>query len=93
MAKTKQNEVIEQSTTTEVHNPILDIPSETAKVTSEYATDGSQAPMLVEQHGSVSAAIRFLDSKGFERGQIAKIMSRRYQHVRNVLITPLKKSS
>lgn len=81
-----------QVETTEIENPIMQIPSQQPTVSSEYKTDGSQAPELVQQFGSVSAAIRFLDSKGLERGQIAKIMSRRYQHVRNVLITPLKKN-
>ena len=36
-----------------------------------------------------SAKIRYLDSKGFSRSEIAKILNIRYQHVRNVLITPL----
>jgi hypothetical protein len=34
--------------------------------------------------------IRFLDSKGFGRGDISRILQIRYQWVRNVLITPLK---
>ena len=45
---------------------------------------------------SKSAQIRYLDSEGFERADIARILTKfygkevRYQHVRNVLITPLK---
>ena len=38
-----------------------------------------------------SARIRYLDSEAFTRSEIAKILNIRYQHVRNVLITPLKK--
>jgi hypothetical protein len=38
-----------------------------------------------------SGKIRFLSSKGVERGSIAKMLNIRYQHVRNVLVTPLKK--
>lgn len=38
-----------------------------------------------------SAKIRYLHSKGMKRGDIAKQLDIRYQHVRNVLITPLKK--
>lgn len=38
---------------------------------------------------TVSAKIRYLDSLGWKRGQIAKHLGKRYQHVRNVLITPL----
>lgn len=37
-----------------------------------------------------SAKIRFLNSIGYSRGQIAKTLDIRYQHVRNVLITPIK---
>lgn len=40
---------------------------------------------------TVSAKIRFLDSKGMSRGDIAKFLTIRYQWVRNVLITPVKK--
>jgi hypothetical protein len=53
---------------------------------------------------SLSARIRLLDSKGWSRGDIARSLTKfeqehngrknevRYQHVRNVLITPLKGS-
>jgi len=41
---------------------------------------------------TMSAKIRFLDASGFTRGQISKVLGIRYQWVRNVLITPLKKS-
>jgi hypothetical protein len=39
---------------------------------------------------STSAKIRYLSSAGFDRGDIARMTGKRYQHVRNVLITPLK---
>jgi hypothetical protein len=39
---------------------------------------------------STSARIRYLHAEGFDRGDIARITGKRYQHVRNVLITPLK---
>jgi hypothetical protein len=51
---------------------------------------------LVKQHGSSSAAIRFLASQGLSTGAISKIgktkagVQMRFQHVRNVLKTPLK---
>ena len=41
---------------------------------------------------TVSAKIRYLDSEGYERGEIAKALGKRYQHVRNVLITPITKA-
>lgn len=40
---------------------------------------------------STSMKIRFLAYKGFSRSEIAKILNKRYQHIRNVLITPIKK--
>ena len=40
---------------------------------------------------TTSARIRLLNAHGFSRGDIARIVGKRYQHVRNVLITPLKK--
>lgn len=42
---------------------------------------------------TTSAKIRFLHSLGFERKEISNILYVRYQHVRNVLITPIKKSA
>lgn len=41
---------------------------------------------------TVSTKIRTLHSMGQKRSQIAKLLNKRYQHVRNVLITPLKKT-
>lgn len=38
-----------------------------------------------------SEAIRALAAQGKSRGEIAKLLNIRYQHVRNVLVTPLKK--
>jgi len=39
-----------------------------------------------------SAAIRKLTEAGKTRGEVAKMLNIRYQHVRNVLITPIKKA-
>lgn len=38
---------------------------------------------------TVSAKIRYLHDEGFSKSQIAKALGKRYQHVRNVLITPV----
>lgn len=40
---------------------------------------------------TTSSKIRHLTSLGLKRGEIAKILGIRYQHVRNVQITPIKK--
>ena len=46
----------------------------------------------LESMTTKSAKIRFLDSQGLTRSEIAKRLDIRYQHVRNVLITPVKKA-
>lgn len=40
---------------------------------------------------STSAKIRFLNGKGFTTKQISTHLNIRYQHARNVLVTPLKR--
>lgn len=46
-------------------------------------------PEEVKSLSTKSAQIRYLYSEGWEKGDIARSMGIRYQHVRNVLITPL----
>lgn len=48
---------------------------------------------LLKEHGNVSKVIRFLAAQGCTKGEIAKITGKRYQHVRNVLITPVGKQT
>jgi hypothetical protein len=43
--------------------------------------------------GSISSAIRRLHESGKSRSEIATMLDKRYQHVRNVLITPIKRES
>ena len=45
----------------------------------------------LESLNTISSKIRFLNGKGYSRSMIAKNLNIRYQHVRNVLITPIKK--
>lgn len=49
-----------------------------------------ELPKLMDEHKTKSNVIRFLSSQGWTRSQIASFMNIRYQHVRNVLIQPLK---
>jgi len=44
---------------------------------------------VLETLQTKSSMIRYLHSEGFSRSQISQILGIRYQHVRNVLITPL----
>ena len=51
---------------------------------------------LMEQHKTKSAVIRYLAGQGLKTGAINKAfetagIKMRYQHVRNVLVTPTKK--
>lgn len=53
--------------------------------------DGSKGSEFIQANGGVSKSIRILTEKNFSRGEVAKMLGKRYQHVRNVLITPVKK--
>lgn len=63
-------------------------------VESELSSVLNMEPVeMFRKFGSKSATIRYLDSSDLSRGRIAKLLGLRYQHVRNVLITPVKKST
>lgn len=47
---------------------------------------------LIAKYGNKSKAIRGLYAEGYEKGDISRALDIRYQHVRNVLLNPLKKS-
>ena len=47
-------------------------------------------PMKYKNLTSVSSIIRAMTKDGFSRSQISRTTKIRYQHVRNVLVTPLK---
>lgn len=47
----------------------------------------------IRKYGTKSNAIRVLTSQGKTRSEIAKMLNIKYQHVRNVQITPIKKTS
>lgn len=66
--------------------------TEVVQVTVHAPLSAEQLDTEVKRAGSVSALIRELSAKGMSRGQISKYTGKRYQHVRNVLITPIKKS-
>ena len=42
---------------------------------------------------NVSTKIRYLNSLDYTRSEISKLLNVRYQHVRNVLITPITKQA
>jgi len=45
---------------------------------------------MFDELKTTSSKIRYLAAESFKRGQIALFLNKKYQHVRNVLITPLK---
>lgn len=57
----------------------------------EAMSRAKQAQDLYKEYGTKSATIRHLAELGWSRSEIAKAMDIRYQHVRNVLIQPLKR--
>jgi len=52
-----------------------------------------QADQFIKDKGGVSKAIRSLLAEGKERGEVARLLHKRYQHVRNVALTPIKKGA
>lgn len=48
---------------------------------------------LIAKYGNKSKAIRALLADGKSRSETAKMLDIRYQHVRNVAVTPIKKAS
>lgn len=84
-------------TETEVKNIVID-ETKDAGVTVEIAEVVYNVDELLVTHKTKSGVIRYLGGLGMSRSQILKIMKTKYptflyQHVRNVLITPLKKNS
>ena len=62
------------------------LPRKKVEVSKECLADLKKLP-----EGTKSSKIRALHAKGYERGQIALALNIRYQHVRNVLVTPIKR--
>lgn len=67
----------------------------TIEATPESAAADRKAELLnlVSELGTKSAKIRKLAASGVTTGEIAKVLDIRYQHVRNVLTTQLKKGA
>jgi len=64
--------------------------SKTSKAPAIVLSKDQEAAMAALP--TTSAKIRYLNEQGFTRGQIAKFLDKRYQHVRTVLITPIAKA-
>lgn len=62
-----------------------------ANNTKKTKTTATTVEFDLSKFASKSAAIRHLAAEGKSRSEIAKLLNIRYQHVRNVLETPLKR--
>ena len=60
------------------------------RIMSNSNTLTSAQSKKLDSFSTKSAKIRYLNSLEWSRGEIAKKLNIRYQHVRNVLITPVK---
>lgn len=60
------------------------------KVEKQVEFDREKADKICKDLPTTSAKIRALHRVQFTRSQIAHYLEIRYQHVRNVLVTPLK---
>lgn len=69
---------------------VIEVATET-KTTKIELTEAQQE--VLAGLNSVSAKIRWLASEGYKNGPIASLLGIRYQHVRNVLTTPLKRTA
>jgi len=60
---------------------------------AEPAATGASAEVqaIVDSSVTKSEKIRALLATGMKRGEVAKLLGIRYQHVRNVEITPIKR--
>lgn len=62
----------------------------TVRTLQKAAPANFSAAAFTSKCGSTSSAIRELTRLGYSRGDVAQLLNKRYQHVRNVLITPIK---
>jgi hypothetical protein len=68
------------------------------KVIPNHFVDGKDSGVpetgaqTVVRYGGISNAIRAMSAEGYPKGQIAKHLGKRFQHVRNVLARPLKRT-
>ncbi len=59
--------------------------------TKKVLTSDQKSTMtdIIKGLETTSSKIRALNAKGYKRADIARFLGKRYQHVRNVLVTPL----
>jgi uncharacterized lipoprotein YehR (DUF1307 family) len=68
-----------------------DLKAKTEKVEVETTKLTKEQTKALEGFKTVSEKIRFLNKEGITNSNISRLLNKRYQHVRNVLETPLKR--
>lgn len=86
MAKQSKTQAVQ--TEPETIERAMGVPGGTNPIAEKYVL-----VELYEQYKTKSAVIRFLHSQGYKVGEIAKFMGIIYQHARNVIKQPQKKSA
>ena len=87
----KANKQVKTESKVETAAPVTETKGKRVPVT--ITTDMQKVLDGFDSEMTTSAKIRALHAQGWSRSQIAKGLGVIYQHVRNVLITPLKKQA
>lgn len=85
-----ETEVAQTEAKTEVQGQREVDSTPAAKPKAGEVPQGRIVPEGYDALPTKSAKIRVLNKEGWTRSEIARFMDIRYQHVRNVLITPIK---
>jgi hypothetical protein len=75
---------------TEPPTPVVEVAVEPKSEVAVEPKTPTDIASLIKGQPTTSAKIRALKAAGMSTGTIAKALNKRYQHVRNVLITPVK---
>jgi len=67
--------------------------SEQTKVTKQAPELTADQKKALKGESTVSGQIRVLAKSGMPRADIARVLGKRYQHVRNVLVEDARKAS
>lgn len=92
MAKRSNAKKIEAVETSEDNVPEVTEVTETKETKSEPLVLNKEQQTAYNDLKTKSAKIRYLHGEKFSRSQIANFLGIRYQHVRNVLTTELKRT-
>lgn len=84
---------VSEQGTWEAERFVADQQAEQEAAEQPKSTLSAEIIAVIETSGTKSDKIRKLLSMGCKRGEVAKLLNIRYQHVRNVEITPIKRAA